>query len=114
MFIKQEKSYERSMQIWSVLVGCAHNRQTITYKLLAGLIGMGAGTLSRPLGHVMRYCDGSDLPALTSLVVKKGGGKPGSGLETVPSGQMDKMREAVYRYEWYKDLPPTIKQLENS
>ena len=51
------KSSERGLQIWTVLCGCALNRQTITYKQLADLIGMGAGTLARPLGHVMKYCD---------------------------------------------------------
>ena len=108
------KSSERGLQIWTVLCGCALNRQTITYKQLANLIGMGAGTLARPLGHVMKYCDKNKLPALTSLVVKTGGGRPGSGLTTVTSNQMDKMREKVFQYNWYELLSPTVEELEEA
>lgn len=107
-------SAERGMQIWVVLCGCAHNRQTITYKDLAQLIGMGAGTLARPLGHVMRYCESNDLPALTSLVVKTGGGKPGTGLTSVQPGAMDAMRERVFRHNWYDRLPPAVINLEGA
>ncbi len=105
------KSAERGLQIWIVLCGCAHNRQTVTYKGLADLIGMGAGTLARPLGHVMRYCESHGLPALTSLVVKTGRGKPGTGLTTVEPSRMDEMREKVYRHNWYDCLPPTTEEL---
>lgn len=107
-------SVERGMQIWVVLCGCAHNRQTITYKALAKLIGMGAGTLSRPLGHVMRHCEATNLPALTSLVVKTGGGKPGTGLTTVRPAETDAMREQVFGHNWYDSLPPTIAELNNA
>ena len=107
-------SAERGMQIWVVLCGCARNRQTLTYKGLAQLIGMGAGTLARPLGHVMKYCDSNKLPALTSLVVKTGGGKPGVGLTTVEQGTMDAERERVFNHNWYDGLPPTVADLKNT
>ncbi len=105
------KSTERGLQIWVVLCGCAQNRQTITYKRLAELIGMGAGTLARPLGHVMDYCSLHKLPALTSLVVKTGRGKPGVGLTSVKPEDMDEMREKVFRHNWYYNLPPAIQEL---
>lgn len=107
-------SSERGMQIWVVLCSCAHNRQTITYKGLAQLIGMGAGTLARPLGHVMRYCETNDLPALTSLVVKTGRGKPGTGLTSVTPSTMDAMREQVFNHNWFGFLPPTVEELANT
>jgi alkylated DNA nucleotide flippase Atl1 len=107
-------SAERGIQIWVVLCGCAHNRQTLTYKGLAKLIGMGAGTLARPLGHVMRYCESNDLPALTSLVVKTGGGTPGIGLTSVRRGTMDAMREQVFNHNWYDSLPPAVTDLESA
>jgi len=107
-------SAERGLQIWVVLCGCAHNRQTITYKDIAQLIGMGPGTLAKPLGYVMLFCDSHKLPALTSLVVKTGRGKPGIGLTTVSPSEMDEERERVFSHSWYDHLPPTVKELEEA
>lgn len=47
---------ERAMQMWQVLIGKAHNRQTLTFAMLGDLIGMPAWTLAQSLHLVKDYC----------------------------------------------------------
>lgn len=102
-----------AQKVWQVLISAAHNRQVITYELLAGLIDMGGpGTLAYPLGCVMYYCQERGWPALTVLVVKKKMGRPGTGLTTVLD--QDAERERVFAFEWFKQTPPSIEALESA
>jgi len=95
---------ERAMQVWQILIGAAHNRQTLTYGQVAEYLEFGgAGVLSRILGRIMRYCDNNNLPALTCLVVNQETGMPGAGLTTIENLPVD--RERVYQQNWYA-LPP--------
>lgn len=100
------KRPERALQIWQVLVGAAHNRQILTYEILARLIGMGAGTLAQTLDIIMRYCQRRQLPPLTAIVVRKDTGLPGTGL-TTPQ-ELNREREAVYSHAWYRQVPPQL------
>lgn len=97
------KRTERALQIWQVLISAAHNRQTLTYTLLADLIGMPARALAQSLGLVMDYCERNELPPLTVLVVNKKTGRPGEGLTTLQEPNRD--RERVFDYQWFR-LPP--------
>jgi hypothetical protein len=83
---------ERAMQTWPILLGAAHNRQTLTYTIVADLIGMGPGTLAQVLDVIMRYCTRHGLPPLTSLVVNKDTGQPGTGLTTLEELNRDRER----------------------
>jgi hypothetical protein len=102
------KREERALQMWQVLIGAAHNRETLTYAQLADLVGMGhdgtgAVTVSSCLALLMDYCDHNNLPPITILIVNKGTGQPGAGLSTI--GDLNKDREAVFNEEWFKRLP---------
>lgn len=91
---------ERAMQIWQILIGAAHNRQTLTYGQLADYLEFdGAGVLSQMLDPIMRLCESNGWPPLTCLVVNQETGVPGSGLSTVENLPQD--REAVYEKKWY-------------
>ena len=60
----------RARQIWCILIGHAHRRQTITYGELADLLGYrGAGTTGGMLGCIAFWCQQHDLPALYTIVV---------------------------------------------
>jgi len=97
------------LQIWLILVSKAHNRQTVTYGQLAQLLGFkGAGTLAHPLGHIMHYCIQNDVPPLTVLVVNQGTGLPGDGLV---GAELNADREAVFEFNWFGLVPPTVEQL---
>ena len=99
----------RALQIWLILIGKAHNRQTMTYEQLAELLGYGgAGTMAQLLGHVYHFCSQNELPPLTALVVNKKTGLPGQGL---PATDLHAQRELVFRYRWYEMFPPTLEQL---
>jgi hypothetical protein len=104
------KRAERAMQIWQVLISAAHNRQTLTYDMLGKLIGMGANVLAQTLGCVMDYCKRNGLPPLTVLVVRRDTGEPGTGLTTAEDLNRD--RESVYAYEWYKMPPVQVQDFE--
>ena len=107
------KNTERALQIWQVLAGAAHNRQILTYEILADLIGSGPITVSltQPLGLLMKYCDQKGLPPITVLVVRKNTGEPGPGLTTTTAPDAD--REKVFNYKWFRERPLRIEDLEH-
>ena len=102
---------ERAMQVWQILVGAAHNRQTLTYGQVAKHLEFeGAGVLSQILNCVMEYCAAKGLPPLTCLVVNQTTGLPGAGLTTVANLPID--REAVYNQNWFALYPTQISDFE--
>ena len=108
------KKTERAQQVWQVLANAAYYRQTLTYGRLAKMIGMGPGTLARPLGHVMKYCAVNGLPPLTTLVVNQETGMPGWGLSTmVRAEDQVREREHVYAHDWLTLLPPSAQAFED-
>jgi len=71
----------KTLQIWQILIGLAHNRQTITYKILSKLPGYkGVEVFTQLLDPIMRYCKQNQLPPLTRLVVNENTGSPDGGL----------------------------------
>ena len=99
----------RAQQMWQILVGCAHRRETLTYGLLAEMIGVPVPiSLAYPLGQIQNWCLSQGFPVLTILVVRKNTGKPGSG---AISEDVDSTREAVYAFNWYDVVPPTADEL---
>ena len=103
----------RALQIWQILLGCAHNRQTITYQQLGRLLGYrGVGGIGKSLNPIMRYCAQNDLPPLTVLVVGKYVGEPGAGLSL--KADVDSERERVYEHPWYDLCPPTMDELADA
>lgn len=102
---------ERALQVWQVLLSLAHNRQTVTYESLAEIIRMGNISigLTQPLTMLMNYCKENNLPPLTILVVQKNTGIPGPGLTTIE--ELNKDRETVFNYEWYKLKPLLVTNL---
>ena len=114
-FAEDSTVYSRAMQIWMVLIGMAHNRQTMTYGALARTLGYtspGAQFMTRLLDPVMRYCQDNNLPPLTVLVVNRETGKPGTGLSTL--NDIDKDRELVFNHDWYYIYPPSPEEFEEA
>lgn len=105
----------RAVQAWQILVGMAKNRQTVTYQGLSLIMyrRMAAGVLDKILGHIAFYCIDHDLPPLTSIVVGKSRGRPGSEIP-VNLQNIDRNREDVYKCDWYDIYPPSASQLGNS
>jgi len=100
----------RALQIWQILIGCAHNRRILTYGMLAQMLGYdGSGLLAQPLGYIMNYCQQKDLPALTILVVNQDTGHPTEGLTRADHNTH---RETVFKKDWYSIIPPTPEEFE--
>jgi putative restriction endonuclease len=109
-FADNSSNAKRALQIWLILMGHAHRRETITYGQLAQRIGFaGAQALARPLGCIMWYCTQNKLAPLTVLVVNKDTGAPSEGLIGVDD--CDIARERVFNYKWFDLVPPTISEL---
>ena len=95
----------RAVQIWQILVSKATNRQTMTYGMLAEILGFrGAGTIGQFLDPVMIYCRQNGLPPLTVVVVNQDSGLPGAGL---PGTDLHVDRERTFNYDWFGLVPPT-------
>jgi hypothetical protein len=106
---------ERALQAWIILVSAAKNRQTLTYEGLSILMygKKAAGVLDKILGHIAYYCEDNDLPALTSIVVGKNRGTPGEDIP-VDRAEIDRLREDVYKCDWFDLHPPSAKKLAKS
>ena len=96
---------ERAVQLWQVLIAAAHDRRTLTYRLLGETIDLAPSLLAAPLGLVARYCAAKQWPPLTVLVVQAGDGRPGAGFAWATDA--DGAREAVYVHDWFKLRPPS-------
>ena len=111
-FNPSSNASDRAIQAWLILVGCAMNRQTLTYDRLAKAMYRrpAAGVLNKILGHIAFYCKDEGLPLLTSIVVKKKGGAPGGGIP-IDLARIDSERERVYKTDWFNIYPPTPEEL---
>ena len=103
---------ERAVQAWTILIGAAMSRQTLTYLGLSQLMYRrnAAGVLNEILGHIAFYCRENKLPALTSIVVGNKRGTPGKNIP-VDHSQLDKIREKVYAYDWFNIALPSVEEL---
>ena len=101
---------ERALQIWQVLIGAAHNRQTLTYEMLGKMIGLPHFGLANPLEEVQSHCRQNGLPPLTVLVVSKETGRPSEGYTQVSEESVD--REHVFSFAWYSERPRQVSDFE--
>lgn len=114
-FNPSSKHEHRAVQAWQILIGAAMNRQTLTYEGLSIIMygKKAAGVLDKILGHIAFYCNDNILPPLTSIVVGKGRGTPGSEIP-INTGHTDELREGVYEFDWYDIYPPTAQELKDA
>jgi alkylated DNA nucleotide flippase Atl1 len=108
--------YQRSSQIWSLLVCAARERKSYTYGQIAEILGFGgAGVMAPLLGPIMWFCEDNEYPPLTVLVVNQDTGLPGEGLSTIEEVNED--RENVFNFDWFSLEPPqnsTFKQADRN
>ncbi|WP_319523278.1 hypothetical protein [uncultured Desulfosarcina sp.] len=106
------KREERAVQLWSLLVLAAKNRQILTYDFVAKATGMmtpGIGDMLRP---IQQYCIENDLPPLTSLIVNGNTGLPGTGFiaaENVPKAQLE-----TFEHVWIEHKAPSPEQFRDA
>lgn len=117
LFAENATRANRAYQVYMILIGCAHRRETITYGRLAELMGYnGVGHDMGPcLGCILYWCRRNNLPALNSIVVKRAGapdfpGMPGVGVD-IPVAQIPLVHAQVWETDWYSIVPPTPEEL---
>ncbi len=95
---------ERATQIWPILTLCATKRQLLTYEELSWLISVPLPGLGQLLEPIQQFCINHDLPALTSIVVRRTDGIPGEGFiaaEAIPLAQA-----RVFSNDWSQQHCP--------
>jgi hypothetical protein len=111
------KQFPNSESAWGlrtylILIGCAADRQTVTYDALARRIkGGGPELLAKPLALVARWCQHHSLPALASLVVEQATGLPAPAFDAVSRDEIPREQERVWAFDWYGIFPPTLEEL---
>ena len=100
------------LRAYLILIGCAADRQTVTYDALARRIKRGGpNLLAKPLALITRWCQHHSLPALASLVVEQATGLPAPGFDAVSRDEIPREQERVWAFDWYAIFPPTIEEL---
>jgi hypothetical protein len=100
------------LRAYLILIGCAADRQTVTYDALARRIKRGGpNLLAKPLTMITRWCQHHSLPALASLVVEQATGLPAPGFAAVSKDEVPREQERVWVFDWYGIFPPTIEEL---
>jgi hypothetical protein len=103
---------ERAAQLWSVLSLAAHNRQVLTYDVVAKLTGMARMGLGQCLEPIQSYCLVHNLPPLTILVVSEKTGMPGVGF--VAAQDIPKAQQEVFRCDWLSHGGPSPEKFEQA
>ena len=91
---------ERAAQIWSVLALAAHNRQVLTYNIVARVTGIARVGLGQCLEPIQSYCLVHDLHPLTILVVSEKTGMPGMGF--IAAQDIPRAQQEVFKYDWLR------------
>jgi hypothetical protein len=100
------------LRAYLVLIGCAADRQTVTYDALARRTKRGGpNLLAKPLALLTRWCQQHCLPALACLVVEQATGLPAPDFAAISRDEIPREQERVWEFDWYSILPPTIEEL---
>jgi hypothetical protein len=103
---------ERAAQIWSVLALAAHNRQVLTYNMVAQVTGIARVGLGQCLEPIQSYCIVHDLHPLTILVVSEKTGMPGVGF--IAAQDIPRAQQEVFKYDWLAHGGPAPEDFERA
>jgi hypothetical protein len=103
---------ERAAQLWPLLAWAATNRQTLTYDIVARLIGLVRPSLGGFLEPIQSYCLINNLPPLTVLVVSGTDGRPGPG--NIQSDNPLAAFIAVFSHNWLDTRAPSAEALDEA
>ena len=102
---------QRATQLWSILAFAAHNRQVLTYGVVAKLTGL-PPTLGQFLEPIQSYCLLQGLEPLTVIVVNRETGLPGGGF--VAAENISKAQQDVFSYDWLEHGCPSPEEFEKA
>ncbi len=90
--------------IWDVLINCAHAKQTISEKTLAGMLGIGLQELPQALEPIRLYCREHNLLPLHALVVSESE-VDGEDVDEGHYNRLNQMYFWIFDYDWKSCLP---------
>ena len=103
---------ERAAQIWSVLALAGHNRQVLTYDMVAKLTGIARVGLGQCLEPIQSFCLVHDLPPLTVLVVSEKTGMPGVGF--IAAQDVPRAQQSAFTVDWVSSRCPAPEEFEKA
>jgi hypothetical protein len=68
---------ERAAQFWAILVIAARGQMVLSYRMLERMTGLPAFAQAPVLKRIENYCEKSNFPRLTAIVVSQRTGVPG-------------------------------------
>jgi 5-methylcytosine-specific restriction protein A len=86
--------------IWPILAAAAERHETVTYSEIAPSIPTNPHSVGWALDPIQRYCVDRGLPPLTSIVIGKTTGQPGSGFTAADTGEIGAVHQKVYAFDW--------------
>src|SRR5258705_13332593 len=99
--------FELGCRAWPMLASWAKLKEPHTYEDLAWKLGYRTPKVSRAaLWSIQDYCIEKGLPPLTSIIVNKHTGQPGSGFQW--HGTLDDAQQRAFSYDWSKEKVPFI------
>ena len=102
---------QRAQQLWPLLAFAARNRQILFYGEIAKVCGVPAAAVGQNLEPIQRYCAEKALPPLTSIVVNRETGLPGTGFTAaadVPGAQV-----RTFLFDWFGIEAPSETDLKD-
>jgi hypothetical protein len=112
--MSQMTNPQRAMQFWSVLVMAARTNQVLTYEMVERMTGIPKFGMGNILGVVLAYCQRSEIPILTSIVVEKSTGRPADPLFNEPSFDLEAEQRRVFGFDWLKNGCPTLSEFQSA
>jgi putative restriction endonuclease len=97
------EDYEKySFFAWDILIKCADDNKTITYKELTDQIGLGLfpRQAGRFLDPIQIFCLEERLPPLTIIAVRMDNQKPGSGFTAWEDDNFENLKSKVFNFKW--------------
>ena len=90
----------------------SHNRQVLTYNLVAKLTGVARVGLGQCLEPIQSYCLLKELHPLTSLVVSEKSGLPGVGF--IAAQDIPRTQQQVFSFDWVAHGCPSLEEFERA
>jgi hypothetical protein len=105
--------YERSLQLWPLLIFAARNQKILSYKVIEQLTGIPRQGIGSFLGPIQDYCKRRNLPPLTAVVVNELTGLPGHGFTESRSNVLAE-QSRVFVFDWLAQGAPTERDLQET
>jgi hypothetical protein len=104
--------FQRSSQVWSVLVMAARTQHVVSYDMLARMTGIARFGFAHILGNIYHYCEQQGMPPLTAIVIDEKSGKPAA--DVFQSVDVPSAHARVFVFDWISHDVPSVQDFERA